>query len=403
MKILWVKNNLLHPLDSGGKLRSFNLLREIAREHEVHYAAFAGPGEEAAEAKSAEYCARLFTASPPKGPAKGSAAWFLRVAAGLFSPLPWTIASYRSDQMRRLLEELLAGEDYDVVVADFLTMIPNIPAAAGVPRAHFSHNIEAMIWERSAANEHDPVKRLVFRREGTRTARFERGAAREFDAVIAVSKRDAAYFREVYGARRAEAIPTGVDTAYFTPSAEEPEPGRIVFLGSMDWMPNIDAVRWFASDILPLVREQAPGAALSIVGRNPSPAVRALAGPAIEVTGTVPDTRPHVARAACAVVPIRVGGGTRIKIYELMSAGAAVVSTTIGAEGLEYRDGENILIADEPAAFAEAVAGVLSGDGRRREIGAAARDFVAKHCAWEMVARRFVEALPRKQTEGDDR
>ncbi|MBN1883923.1 MAG: glycosyltransferase [Candidatus Krumholzibacteriota bacterium] len=402
MKILWVKNNLLHPLDSGGKLRTFNMLREIARDHEVHFAAFARPGESEAVEKSAEYCRRLFTAPPPAGPAKKSPAWFLRVAAGLLSPLPWTVASYRSTAMRRLLAERLAAGRYDVVVADFLTMIPNIPECPGVPRAHFSHNIEAMIWERSAANEGNPVKRLVFRRECARTRRFERLVAQSFDAVIAVSARDAAFFAEVYGARRAAAIPTGVDTGYFSPAGVEPEAGRIVFLGSMDWMPNVDAVRWFAAEILPRVREAVPGVVFSIVGRDPAPAVRALAGPGVEVTGTVPDTRPHVARAACAVVPIRVGGGTRIKIYELMSAGAAVVSTTIGAEGLEYRDGENILIADEPAAFAAAVAGVLTDGGRRRSLGAAARAFVAEHCAWESVARRFVEALPRT-TEGDDR
>src|SRR4029077_2147007 len=193
-------------------------------------------------------------------------------------------------------------------------------------------------------------------------------------------------------------IPTGVDTEYFAPDATVASEARLVFAGSMDWLPNEDAMRFFCHDVLPLIRAEEPRARLSIVGRAPTAAVRALADEHIEVTGTVPDVRPFMRRAAVHVVPLRIGGGTRLKIFEAMAMGQAVVSTTIGAEGLPITHGEHALIADGPRALADAVVSLLRDERRRHALSAAARQLVVEHYDWSVAADVLDAALTQCAT-----
>ncbi|HEY5132328.1 MAG TPA: glycosyltransferase family 4 protein, partial [Candidatus Krumholzibacteriaceae bacterium] len=264
-----------------------------------------------------------------------------------------------------------------------------------IPVVHFSHNVEAMIWRRHVENERNPFKRVVFMRERDRVERFEREVIGTYAFTIAVSEKDCEYFRRVYGASRVGSIRTGVDTEFYAPRGAAETAGSILFLGSMDWMPNIDAVQYFVRNIYPFVKSEVPDASLSVVGRSPDASVTALGDgdPSIVVTGTVPDTRVYVDRSAVAVVPMRIGGGTRIKIYEMMAMAKTVVSTSIGAEGLHYADGENILIADEPREFAKLVIKALREKEWRASIGMNARNFVASRCSWEAVAEQFVGLL----------
>jgi polysaccharide biosynthesis protein PslH len=396
VKILWIKNGLLHPLDSGGKLRTYHMLARIRGAHEVTYVTYADPAADAdALSRASEYCTRVECVPPPRGPAKGGLGYYAKVLGSLGSRYPFTVESYASGAMRDLVARVAAAEAPDILVADFLTMCLNIPDDLRVPKVHFSHNVEATIWARHARHELNPVKRLVFERERARMASFERFIANAYDFTITVSKNDYDHFAGTYGASRLGFISTGVDTDYYAPVPGTVEQGGIVFLGSMDWMPNIDGVRWFVERVYPLIRRDVPGASLTIVGRDPAPSIKKLAehDRSIRVTGTVPDTRPFVARASCAVVPIRVAGGTRIKIYEMMAMGKPVVSTTIGAEGLEYTAGENILIEDDPARFAAAVKRLLSDAGAREAIGARAREFVVARCSWDSVTEAFMALL----------
>ncbi len=396
MKILWIKNGLLHPLDSGGKLRTYHMLARIRRTNEVRYVTYADPATETdALSRANEYCTRVDYTKPPRSPAKGGIGYYAKVLGSLGSRYPFTVESYTSRDMRDLIRRVAAADAYDILVADFLTMCLNVPDDLRVPKVHFSHNVEATIWARHARHETNPVKRFVFERERERMASFERFVANAYDFTITVSKKDCDHFAGTYGASRLGFVSTGVDTEYYAPVGGDEEPGNIVFLGSMDWMPNIDGVHHFVERIYPLIRREVPNASLSIVGRNPSPSIARLAESdrSIRVTGTVPDTRPYVARASCAVVPIRVAGGTRIKIYEMMAMAKPVVSTTIGAEGLEYAAGENILIEDDPAKFAGAVRRLLSDGGARSAIGARARDFVVSRCSWDSVTEAFVGLL----------
>jgi glycosyltransferase involved in cell wall biosynthesis len=229
--------------------------------------------------------------------------------------------------------------------------------------------------------------------------RFEARALARFDGVLAVSNADRDTFTRLYpGAIRqpVHVVPTGVDTDYFTPQRSSPDSRGLVFTGSMDWLPNEDAMTFFCRDVLPLVRAAEPAASLTIVGRTPTGAVSALAsGDAVRVTGRVEDVRPYMQEAAVYVVPLRIGGGTRLKIFEAMAMGKAVVSTTVGAEGLPIQNGEHLLLADTPAAFASAVIDLLRNPARRVQLGSAARTLVVDRYDWSAVAAELESALLR--------
>jgi glycosyltransferase involved in cell wall biosynthesis len=233
---------------------------------------------------------------------------------------------------------------------------------------------------------------------------FEGRTLSRFDGVLAVSEADCTTFARLYpgsAARRIEVVQTGVDTEYFAPASHggggSPADGRnLVFTGSMDWLPNEDAMLYFCRDVLPLVRVEEPGVTLTIVGRTPTPAVKKLAeDPAVTVTGRVDDVRPYMREAAVYIVPLRIGGGTRLKIFEAMSMARAVVSTTIGAEGLPVTSGVNAILADEPRHFARAVVDLMRDETRRHQIEAAARALVVERYDWSAVAGELEGALTR--------
>lgn len=398
MKILWLKNNLLHPLDSGGKIRTYNMLGRLMKINTIDYVAYADNTlDRSAISRAQEYCNRIHPIRKDPGPSKESLAYYFKILATLGRRYPFTVTSYYSGRMRNKIRELLATGSYDILVADFLQICLNVMEPIDTPKVHFSHNVESMIWRRLKETTHNPLKQLVFERERSRMYEFEKEVLDRFDFTVAVSKNDYDFFRESYGARKIGYIPTGVDNEYFKPGGDETTSNTILFLGSMDWMPNIDAIHYFVRSIYPLIKAEIPEARLNVVGRSPIESVRKLADedPSIRVTGTVADTRPFISRAACAVVPIRVGGGTRIKIYEMMAMEKPVISTTVGAEGLSYTNGENILIADDDKRFSEHVIRLLRNDMERINIGRRAREFVSEHCSWDAVTAKFQDLLIR--------
>lgn len=403
MNLLWLNAGLLLPLDKGGKLRTWHLMRHLARRHQITYVAFSEPGQaKTDEAGMREVCSRLETirrADPPKG------TWRFRAdAAGyLLDPLPYAVAKYRSDTYRRRVGALLGEGSFDAVVCDFLPPFVNMPANLPCPAILFTHNVEAEIWRRHAENAGNPIARALLRRQHRRMLCFEREALSRFDLVLAVSDADRRTFARLYpDAMRAPAhvVETGVDTAYFSPAeaghGDGSRTAHLVFTGSMDWLPNEDGVLYFAREILPRIRAEVPTATLSIIGRSPTSAVRTLAGqPGVEVTGRVEDVRPHVAAGTVYVVPLRIGGGTRLKIFEAMSMGKAVVSTTVGAEGLPVTPGSDIVIADDPGDFAMAVLRLIRNTSERQRLESAARRLVVERYDWSAVAQGFEDALAR--------
>lgn len=388
MKILWLKSELLHPVDKGGKIRTYQMLRQLKRGHQVTYLSLATDADPAeAYVRAREYCHRLVTV-PWREPARFSAAFYRGLAANLASPLPYAVEKYRSAAMRRAVDaELAERGDYDVVVCDFLAPSVNLPGRLPVASVLFEHNVEATIWRRHAETA-SGVRRAFFRSQWRKMARYEREACRRFDAVAAVSELDRDAIRDEYGVDCVLDVPTGVDHDYFRPLGGEPSPSEIVFTGSMDWMPNEDGVLWFAREVLPLVAREVPGARFTVVGRKPTAAVVELgrSDPRVTVTGRVDDIRPYVDRAAAFVVPLRVGGGTRLKIYEAMAMAKAVVSTSVGAEGLPLESGSDLLVADEPADLARAVVRLLADRDEARRMGETARELVRERFGWDRAA-----------------
>jgi sugar transferase (PEP-CTERM/EpsH1 system associated) len=402
--ILWVKTELLHPVDKGGRIRTYQMLKALAAKHRVTYLTLddGGAAPDAIE-RAREYAERVVTV-PFSPPPKGGSRFYVALARNIASPLPYAIARYRSPELRARIAEL--APTVDVVVCDFLAPSLNVPDGLNVPTVLFQHNVEAALWERHAAVPQNTVRRAYMREQARRMRAFEAAECRRFGRVVAVSEADADTMRRDYGPQSVRAVPTGVDLEYFRPiEARARTSSEIVFVGSMDWMPNEEGIRWFADEVFPTILAKAPEAVLTIVGRLPTPAVLELArrNPSIRVTGTVPDVRPYMERAALSIVPLRIGGGTRLKIFEAMATRLPVVSTTIGAEGLPVADGRHLLIRDSDAEFADAVIGLLQAPARAQVLADNALSYVREHCGWAAVADQFVEACGFPLSKNDTR
>jgi len=254
----------------------------------------------------------------------------------------------------------------------------------------FAHNVEHVIWQRMRDVERRAWRRALLALESRKMRRYEARACARAQLTIAVSDADRRLLAAAAPDARVRAVPTGVDVDYFAPDGVAEVPGRLVFTGSMDWYPNEDGIARFIEAVLPRVRREVPNATLTVVGRNPSARLRAAAAAArVQVTGLVDDVRPHMAEAAVYVVPLRIGGGTRLKIFEALSMAKAVVSTAVGAEGLPLAPDRHFLQADDPAAFAAAVTALLGDAGRRRAIGGAGRRLVEERYSWSKVVDEF--------------
>ena len=388
MKILWVKSGGFLPLDTGGKIRSYSLLRELARRHDMSVFTFYPKHANDQHGNLREFCREVVLA-PLELPTRASLPDMVAYARNIARPVPYSMVKYCRPEVGVRLRELLASRSYDVIICDFLLTAAVVPWNLPCPKILFTHNIEAVIWERHWRVSRNPFFKMISWREYRTMARVERLYLQKADHVLTVSDSDRDCFSRVIAPQKITTIPTGVDVDYFKPTGNpgSGQPGTLVFTGSMDWMPNEDAILYFAEKILPAVQERIPDVKLLVVGRKPSPRVQALAAgnSCIHVTGTVPDIRPSLENACVYVVPLRIGGGTRIKIFEAMAMGKSVVSTAIGAEGLPVTHGKNILLADRPADFTAAVVNLLSDEQERKRIGAAAHQMVQSQYSWSAV------------------
>ena len=393
MKILWVKSDLLHPTTKGGHIRTLEMLKRISTRHEVHYAAFDDNPDGEGKRRSGEYCSKLYTVAH-RAPGRTSPAFAAQLVRGAFSRLPVATFRYRSAAMARLLAEIIEKEKFDSIVCDFITPAINFPSLSSC--VVFQHNVETALWRRHAQNARNKAESLYLRLQASRMFRYEGDVCRAAHHVIAVSREDAGQLQEWFGIEPVSFIPTGVDVDFFTPRQTVPRDG-LVFVGSMDWLPNIDGMRWFCQEVLPLIRARRADCRLSIVGRSPTREMLRLANrdPLIEITGTVPDVRPWLWKAALSIVPLRIGGGTRMKIYEAMAARTPVVSTTIGAEGLDVTPRRDIGIAEDSQAISESFLELLAAPEVRDAQAAAAWNLVEQEFGWDKIARRFEAILER--------
>jgi len=401
MKILWVKAGKLLPVDTGGKIRSFNILRHLARRNKVTLLSYyGGRRDESYELELRNLlpgALSIHTGAPDATPFEQG----LDYLRHLFSSAPYAVAKFSSQAVQNILADGLSTGEFDVAVCDFLSASMDFPRELRTPTVLFQHNVESVLWKRQAAHEPNLLKRAAFKIEAIKMSRYERAAVRRFPRVIAVSQEDREAMSTMTDRSLISVVPTGVDLAnYSAVSGDSSSQPLVVFTGSMDWEANIDAVDYFCTEAWPQVLAMVPNARFRIVGRNPHPRVNKLASDSVEVTGSVPSVIDHLREAAVVVVPLRIGGGTRLKIFEAMAMGRAVVSTSIGAEGLDVHHGRDILIADTPASFAGSIVRLLQDQTLRRRTEKAAAELAARY-DWSVIAARFQEVL--EEAAGFDR
>jgi sugar transferase (PEP-CTERM/EpsH1 system associated) len=390
VKVLWCKSGGLVPLDTGGKIRSFNLLKELGRRHEVTLFTFYGVHENDVHSDLKQYFSRVVNI-PISLPSQRGLAEAIQYAGNLITRQPYSLVKYASRQAARILLQLLNEGHYDVLICDFLFSAPIVPWGFPIPTILFTHNVETQIWKRHYEVTKNPIWKAVTWREYRTMARSEELYLKKANHVLTVSETDKTLFSSFLPMEKMTVIPTGVDTEYFFPAESAPQGNRLVFTGSMDWMPNEDAIFYFVEKIFSQVRREVPDASLWVVGRTPSARLEALAtsNSGVHVTGTVEDIRPFVRDASVYVVPLRVGGGTRIKIFEAMAMGKAIVSTPIGAEGLPVTHEEDILLEENAEGFASQVVRLLRDATLRKNLGHNARSLVEQNYSWASVSRSF--------------
>ncbi len=387
-RLLVVSPRFLFPLDQGGRIRTANTLRHMKGGAFHLTLASPAPTDAARFARETEAVCDRFLSWPEPRPTR------LAKTAALARRLPVSVATDASAEGSRVVADALR-EKPDAVLVDFPHAGVLLPPEFDTPSVIFTHNVEAEIFARHAAVAKGPM-RLLWRDQTRKMRRFEAETLRAFRRVIAVSERDAAALRAAYALPRVDAIETGVDTDYydFRPRAGAPgaDGGTVAFTGSMDSRSNIDGIEFLMNEVWPLVLARRPKARALIAGRNPPERlVKAAHARGLDwtFTGFVDDVRPFVAEADAYAIPLRVGSGTRIKVFEAMAMGCPVVSTQLGAEGLDVTPGEHLLMADTAPAFADAILLLLDDPARSAGLAHAARDTVVQRFSWPLVTRRF--------------
>ena len=393
LRLLWVKAGRLLPVDTGGKLRSYHLARALAARHELTMLTYHdGPRDQAYERDIEREFPGAVTVRHGL-PSSGRLATALRYVANIASPAPFAVTKFTASGVQRRIAEWANQRRYDAMICDFLSASRNFEHPPLTPTILFQHNVESSLWERQARHAPNPLLRLVYGLEASKMKRYEREAVRRFRHIVAVSEHDRASMIAMGNASQITVVPTGVDVAQFRDAAAtEPTQPVVLFLGSMDWEPNIDGVEWMCREIWPRIRAAVPNAVFKIVGRAPGERTARLAADGVDVVGTVPSVEPWLAGAMAFVVPLRIGGGTRLKIFEAMSAGRAIISTTIGAEGLPVQNEKNILLADTATAFADAVIRVLTSRELRKSLSQEALALSATY-DWSSVVDVFERVI----------
>lgn len=390
-RLAFVSPVFLFPNDTGGRIRTTNVLRGL--KGGAFDVTLLSPATVAQlnewRHKLGQLCDRFacWEAARPRS------RWAR--AVDLLDELPVNVAADRSRQALAKVAAVLAEGTFDVVVFDFVHSDVLRPARVDCATVCFTHNVEAEIFERHALQASNPVMKQMWESQRVKMARFEGRALHRFTAVVAVSERDVARFRERYGVMSASAIPTGVDLDYFDWRAPQScgtdDTPSVVFIGSMDWDANIDGVQHFLAEVWPRVLAQLPTARFTVVGRNPPPAlVRQAAGlRGVTLTGWVDDVRPYVRRAQVSVIPLRIGGGTRIKAFEAMAMGCPVVSTSVGIEGLDVLSDVHYLNRDEAANQAQGIIQLLTDPTLRLRLSRQARALVEQRFGYRVAAKAF--------------
>lgn len=392
LSVAFVSHFVPYPPIGGAFQRNYNLLRLIAREHDIHLLAvrhkkIVYPSVSIDDAIEAlrPLCASLEIVDLSHRTSPVTLA--LGAALSMATGEALSVRLYRSDALRSAIRRAAARVRPSVLHLDTIGLAQYLDEAAGAATVLGHHNVESAFLRRRVAFEGNPLARVFFRHEASRLAAYERAMCPRADINVTVSGDDAAQLARETGGRVA-VVSNGVDIDAFVPVRRQPGSRTLVFAGRQDQPANHDAIRHFAHAAWPAIREAVPDARLLVVGANPPPDVQALASPesGIEVTGFVQDVRPYFERAAAVVIPLRDGGGTRLKVIDAMALGMPVLSTTFGVSGLDLEPDRDVLIADDPAAFATQTVRLFNDEQLQTRLGARARTIAEQRFGWQRIA-----------------
>lgn len=405
MKILFLSQIVPYPPHGGVLQRGYNLLREIGKHNEVHLLAFIHPETlgtpemiEESKRELERHCASVQYF--PLWPKRSVAHKFAAFGAGFVYPKPFSVLAHSSADYRNAARGILDTQDIDLLHVDTIGLAPYRRLAPGMPCVLTHHNIESRLMERRAEVETGALQKYYVGLQARRLRDYEAEQSPLFDMNVMMSPNDQADLLRIAPGVPTAIIPNGVDTEYFTPATEGHELAAI-YTGGMNMYANKDAVLYFLRDIWPTILREHPGARFYAIGQDPPRELLEYARrePSVIVTGFVDDVRPYVRKAAVYVVPLRVGGGTRLKVLDALAQGKAIVSTSVGCEGIAVTHGKDIFIEDEPARFAARVNTLFADAEARRSLGTAARELAVSSYGWSAIGadlQRVYEAVAWK-------
>jgi glycosyltransferase involved in cell wall biosynthesis len=402
MNVTIVDGDVSYPPTSGKRLRTLNLLLPLARRHRLTYLARNhGSAEDAREAAGflRDHGIDAHIIDDPL-PRKQGPAFYARLAGNLFSDLPYAVASHVSTKMRQAVLDHARTRPVDLWQLEFSGYLYTLQGVDGSVVLQ-AHNVETLIWQRFWEAERHPLKRWYIHQQCRKYERFERHAFAAVTRVIAVSPEDADLARQRFGASNVDVVDNGVDVDFYRDVRPAIDSSTVLYLGALDWRPNLDALRLLLDAIFPAVRARLPRAQLSIVGRRPPDWLRQrVAGmEGVQLHADVPDVRPHLAASAVMAVPLRIGGGSRLKILEALAAGLPVVSSRVGAEGLALRSGDDYTLADTPDEMTAALVDCLEQPAKAGAQAKHGRETVACRYDWPMLAEKLESVWERAVPE----
>ncbi|MFQ6041174.1 MAG: glycosyltransferase family 4 protein [Candidatus Poribacteria bacterium] len=392
MNILFISATVPYPATDGGRIRVLNLLKRVAKSNNVTFLALETLPT---DRKGIEYLRNLGVETHLSECGIRNSEFGMRIIACAISrKRPLTVAKYYVTAMESAIKQLIQSQMFDVIhfemlhTGQYLQALPDLRA----PTLLSLQNIDSAIWRRLARQTGNPLKKLIFWMQYRSFRRYEQLMAKKFSACACVSEEDKNLLADLCPGISIEVIPNGVDVESYQPDHSLTEASTIVYTGSMDWLPNEDAALYFHERIFPLIEAQIPDVKFYIVGQNPTERVKQLSQrDKVIVTGMVDDVKPYIAKASVYVVPLRIGGGTRLKILEALAMEKAVVSTTIGCEGLQLTPGRDIFIADEPEKFARLVIQLTKDEKFRRRLGKSGRRQVEEKYDWRSIGKQLNE------------
>lgn len=384
MNILFLTTRLPYPPDSGGKVRDLNLLKGMSKRHNVTLVSFIQNESELGNLQFLKpYCKSVEVVK------EGSRIkLFFTTLIFLFTKKPFTIAKFYSSAMRQKVKILLSNNKFDLIHCSHLHMAQYAENIKNIPKILDEHNIEFFIIKRYLKEQKNYIKKiLVFLLQYLKLIKYESAIVQKFDHCFVVSETDRKNLESIVRNVATTIISNGVDVDFYRPQGDKLQSDTLVFTGRMNWYPNEDAILYFYEKIWPLIKKEVKDLHLYVVGSNPSKRIMSLSSQEkdITVTGYVDDVRPYIAKSLVYVVPLRIGGGSRLKILEAMAMGKAIISTSIGCEGLTVSDNENILIADSPEQFAKSTIPLLRDHELCKKLGDNARKLVENLYSWDKI------------------